>query len=130
MASDTRNINARTILVLDDESALQIVLTCILEREGFRVVTANSGSEALATLAAHCGRIAMMIVDIKLPDMCGREFVHHAAARYGERPILYLSGVEPLERPDSLHERTTFLAKPFENAELLSRVNLLLAESY
>lgn len=120
----------RTILVLDDEPALRVVLTRLLESQGFRVVTADRGSEALATLAAHGDRIAMMIVDIKLPDMCGREFVHHAAARHGERPILYLSGVEPEGRSDFLHERTTFLAKPFENAELLSRVSELLGERH
>ncbi|HKW46329.1 MAG TPA: response regulator [Gemmatimonadaceae bacterium] len=119
----------RTILVLDDESALQLVLTRLLERAGFQVLTADTGSKALATLAAHSERIAMMIVDIKLPDMCGREFVHHAAARYGERPILYLSGVEPERRPESLYERTSFLAKPFDNAVLLSTISELLVES-
>jgi DNA-binding response OmpR family regulator len=130
MVSHNRTIEERrTILVLDDETALQVVLTRLLEGEGFRVVTAGRGSEALATLAVHSERIAMMIVDVKLPDMCGREFVHHAAARHGERPILYLSGAEPEGRSDVLHERTTFLAKPFENAELLSRVSELLAET-
>ena len=119
---------APTILVLDDEPSLRVVLTKFLEREGFAVVAEATGSAALSTLAAQADRIALMIVDVRLPDMCGREFVHHAAARHGERPILYLSGADQEGRTDAFDQRTTFLAKPFENAELLARVHGLLQE--
>lgn len=115
-----------TILVLDDEPALQLLLTRCLEREGFAVVTATTGKEALTALATHGGRVALMVVDIKLPDMAGWEFVHHSAARHGERPVLYLSGVDQGGRTDSLHQRTIFLAKPFANAEFLAHVHELL----
>jgi CheY-like chemotaxis protein len=114
------------ILVLDDEPGIQTVLDRLLKRNGFSVVTATTGSAALDALASHSDRIALMIVDIKLPDMCGREFVHHAAARYGERPVLYFSGENRPGRTDALHQRTIFLAKPFTNDELLSRVHQLL----
>jgi DNA-binding response OmpR family regulator len=116
------------ILVLDDEPAVQILLTRFLEGEGFAVVTAATGADALTVLATHAERVALMIVDVKLPDMCGREFVHHAAARHGERPILYLSGVDQRGRTDALHQHTMFLPKPFANAELLARVHELLRD--
>ena len=127
-APDGSTDDAPIILVLDDEPMIQSVVARILEREGYPVVTAATGSAALDALRTHGNRIALMIVDIKLPDMCGREFVHHATARYGERPILYFSGVDQKGRTDALHQRTIFLAKPFEAAELIDRVRALLAE--
>jgi DNA-binding response OmpR family regulator len=126
MASEGSAKDAPIILVLDDEPTIQSVVARILEREGFVVVTAATGSAALAALKAHGDRIALMIVDIKLPDMCGREFVHHATARHGERPILYCSGVDQQGRTDALHQRTIFLAKPFVAADLITRVYALL----
>ena len=114
------------ILVLDDEPTIQSLVARILEREGFAVVTAATGSIALDALTTYGDRIALMIVDIRLPDMCGREFVHHATARHGERPILYFSGVDQQGRTDALHQRTIFLAKPFEARDLIARVSALL----
>ena len=126
MASERSAKDAPIILVLDDEPTIQSLVARILERERFVVVTAATGSAALAALKAHGDRIALMIVDITLPDMCGREFVHHATARHGDRPILYFSGVDQKGRTDALHQRTIFLAKPFAAADLITRVYALL----
>src|SRR4051812_32207546 len=115
-----------TILVLDDEPAIVSLLARILERGGFRVIAAADGTGALAALAARDRAVDLMVVDVKLPDMSGREFVHHAAARYGARPVLYVSGVDQRGRTDALHKRTVFLAKPFGSADLLERVRSLL----
>lgn len=117
----------QTILVLDDEPAIRSLTIRLLEREGFDVLTAGSGRDALAILGRYNERIALLIVDVKLPDMSGREFVHHATARFGDRPILYVSGVDQHGRTDALHRRTIFLAKPFDSAELLHRVRVLIA---
>jgi DNA-binding response OmpR family regulator len=114
------------ILVLDDDDAMRMALTAILQRAGFRVVGAATGAAALSTLEAYGNRIALLLVDLKLPDMFGREFVHHAVTRFGERPILYLSGVDQEGRTDALHQRSNFLSKPFDNEELISRVRSLL----
>ena len=126
MALEGGRAHAPMILVLDDEPTIQSLVARILEQEGFAVVTAATGSIALDALRSYSDRIALMIVDIKLPDMCGREFVHHATARHGERPILYFSGVDQRERTDALHQRTIFLAKPFEARDLIARVAALL----
>jgi DNA-binding response OmpR family regulator len=117
------------ILVLDDEEAIRSVVARLLQQVGFSIVTAATGSAALDALKTHNERIVLMIVDIKLPDMCGREFVHHATARHGERPILYFSGVDQQGRTDALHQRTIFLAKPFEGTELIARVRTLIADA-
>lgn len=120
-------VPTQSILVLDDEPAIQSLLVRLLEREGFDVLTAGTGRDALAVLATYNEQIALLIVDVKLPDMSGREFVHHATARFGDRPILYVSGVNQRGRTDALHRRTIFLAKPFESAELLHRVRVLMS---
>jgi len=126
MSGITESAIPATILVLDDEPAIQTVVSLLLEREGFSVVTAATGASALAALATAGRAVALMIVDVNLPDMCGREFVHHATARHGERPILYLSGGHQEGRSDVLHQRTKFLAKPFDNAALIACVSELL----
>ena len=114
------------ILVLDDEPTILVLLARILEREGYEVLTAATGNAALAALASHREGVALLVVDVKLPDMSGREFVHHAAARFGDRPILYVSGVDQRGRGDTLHQDAVFLPKPFDSAELMSRVRTLL----
>ena len=117
------------ILVLDDDAAMRMALIRILERAGFPVVSAGTGAEALAALEAQQDRVALLLVDLKLPDMFGREFVHHAVQRFGERPVLYLSGVDQEGRSDALQQRANFLGKPFNNEELLRRVRSLLPRS-
>lgn len=118
----------RKILILDDEPTILVLLARILEREGYEVLTAATGSAALAALASHSDAVALLVVDVKLPDMSGREFVHHAAARFGDRPILYVSGVDQRGRGDTLHQDSVFLPKPFDSAELMSRVRTLLVD--
>lgn len=127
-SNPVRSQSAATILVLDDEPTIRSLLARLLEREGYEVLTAGTGAAALVTLGAHSERVALLVVDVKLPDMSGREFVHHATARFGERPILYVSGVDQRGRTDALHQRTIFLAKPFESVDLLTRVRELLLD--
>lgn len=118
---------ARTkILVLDDEPTILSLLARILERAGYEVLSAVTGTAALAILAAHHREIALLVVDVKLPDMSGLDFVHRATAQYGDRPILYVSGVDHQGRGSVLPRDDAFLAKPFDSGELMSRVHTLL----
>lgn len=114
------------ILVLDDEPAILMLLARILERAGYEVLTAATGAAALATLAAHHEQVALLVVDVKLPDMSGREFVQRALARVGDRPVLYVSGVDQGRQSCVLHEKARFLVKPFDSGELTSHVQTLL----
>jgi two-component system KDP operon response regulator KdpE len=117
---------APLILVLDDDNAMRMALTAILQRAGFRIVSAGTGAAALDAMAKQASDIALLIVDLKLPDMFGREFVHHAVTQFGERPVLYLSGVDHEGRTDALQHRANFLGKPFDTAELIKRVRSML----
>lgn len=115
------------ILVLDDEPTILMLLTRILEQAGYEVLTATSGAAALATLTAHHERVALIVVDVKLPDMSGREFVRHAIARFGRIRTLYVSGVDQRGHSDVVNEDSGFLAKPFDARELTSRIHTLLS---
>jgi DNA-binding response OmpR family regulator len=125
IAQDT-TLHPATILVLDDEPAICSWIARVLERAGFKVLAAETGAAALAIVAEQDVPISLFVVDVKLPDMSGREFVHHAAARCVLRPVLYISGVPRENGADAVHTSATFLAKPFEPAELTDRVHQLL----
>ena len=102
----------------------------VLERAGHAVVTAASGGEALA-LAARTPDIALLVTDIRLPDMYGRRLVDRLAETRpaGSPPlrVLYVSG-NPAEAGMNapLSHRERFLGKPFEFEDLLALTRELL----
>lgn len=80
------------ILIVDDDSAICEAYREILSAEGYDVVTAGSGKEALAVLEELGGRIDVLILDIGLPDADGADVARDIADRIGHRPTLYVSG--------------------------------------
>ena len=81
------------ILIVDDDSAICEAYREILSAEGYDVVTAGSGKEALAALEELGGRIDVLILDIGLPDADGTDVAREIVARIGNRPTLYVSGL-------------------------------------
>jgi two-component system cell cycle sensor histidine kinase/response regulator CckA len=81
------------ILIVDDDSAICEAYREILSAEGYDVVTAGSGKEALGALEELGGRIDVLILDIGLPDADGTDVAREIVARIGNRPTLYVSGL-------------------------------------
>jgi len=81
------------ILIVDDDSAICEAYREILSAEGYDVVTAGSGKEALGVLEELGGRIDVLILDIGLPDADGTDVARDIVARIGNRPTLYVSGL-------------------------------------
>jgi hypothetical protein len=84
---------ARTVLVVDDESLVLEVIAAMLEDMGCRVVTATTGAEALAKLAAD-PRIAILISDINMPGMSGYELAESASRSRPDLQVIVSSGRE------------------------------------
>jgi PAS domain S-box-containing protein len=116
-----------TILLVEDETGLRVPTRRILEREGYEVLEAANGREALER-AEHFPRpIDLLITDAIMPEMGGAELI---AALRGKRPgtrVLMVSGYseDVLLRRD---EAVQFLAKPFQSSDLLRRIREVLAQ--
>jgi len=120
----------RGILVVDDEPALLSVTCRILEREGYRTLSADSGAEALATVAEEREAIAVAIVDLGLPDMRGEELRARLLAAAPEMPVVLTSGraLRDIEEVITDPDRTGALAKPYTPKELTAAVDARLEE--
>ena len=113
----------RTILVADDDPSILDLLDDVLTDEGYRVLRARDGAQALARLEA--GGCDLLLTDNMMPVMSGTELI----ARLRERPdlavpVILMSAAPPIPRPGP---PVVFLAKPFDLADLLATVATLLA---
>jgi DNA-binding response OmpR family regulator len=120
--------NQPTILVVDDEKTLRDMLDYNLRREGYRVLTASEGNEAIRL--AHQERPDLIILDIMLPGMSGYD-VCRAVRKESTVPILMLSAREDeIDKVLGLElGADDYLTKPFSLRELLARVHAMLRRS-
>ncbi|HVG57601.1 MAG TPA: response regulator [Hyalangium sp.] len=117
----------KTVLLVDDEHAILDALSGILEDEGFRVVTAGNGREALGRLEEGASP-DVVLVDVMMPVMDGRELLREMQgdARWRGIPVVLMSAV-----PQSILERdaplscASFFQKPFDLWQLLGRLREL-----
>jgi DNA-binding response OmpR family regulator len=117
--------DSSTILLVDDEDSIQKLLTYPLEREGYRVLQARDGQEALRRFASE--RIDLVVLDIMLPKLDGLEVCKRLRAE-SEVPIIMLTA-----RDDELDKvlglelgADDYITKPFSIREFRSRVRALL----
>ena len=120
------------VLVVDDELALRRAMERFLDRSGYTVLGAESAQEALRLLDAREWRVDLVVTDMVMPRMGGREFVRLLRERRPELPILCVSGhmeADPRDAddPSAPWAPERLLAKPFEFAEFVSRVRDTLA---
>jgi len=117
------------ILVVEDEEAVLGVVQCVLEQQGYRVLAATEGDEALALLAGRRAEIRAVLTDMMMPGVDGPTLVHALRREDPRLPILGMSGLggraavkglEGLDLPE-------LLAKPFTVDALLAAVGQLLA---
>ena len=116
-----------TVLVVDDEEAVRRLACRMLTWTGYQAVEAGHGREALATIEQHAGPIHLVLTDIKMPGMNGRELGRHVEARWPGIPILYMSGfASEVFQGGLLEPGAPFLAKPFTQDDLAAKVKSLL----
>jgi two-component system cell cycle sensor histidine kinase/response regulator CckA len=117
-----------TVLVVDDEEGVRRLACRMLTWTGYQTLEARHAREALAAIEEHAGPIHLVLTDVKMPGMNGRELGREVERRWPGKPILYMSGfasevfARGLLDPDS-----PFLAKPFTQEDLASKVRGLLA---
>ena len=99
-----------------------------LQARGYKVVEAENGEAGLAAAANHEGKIDMVITDVVMPGMGGRELVKHLAETRPETKILYLSGYteDAIVNEGTIESGTAFLQKPFTLQNLSRKVREVL----
>jgi two-component system cell cycle sensor histidine kinase/response regulator CckA len=114
---------------VDDERISRRVAYRILSEEGYRVLEADSGPEALDVLGQARGRVDLLIVDVVMPGCDGVELARQTLEQWPDQRILYMSAhpAEVLVRHGLPALDVPFLAKPYTRGEALAKVNEALA---
>jgi CheY-like chemotaxis protein len=123
-AAPAREQASATILVVEDADDLREITDLILTKDGYHVITASNGPEALDVIRHHGGRIDLLLTDVVMPLMQGRELAQRIAAMQPDIRILYMSGyAQPiLGIGGTLDEGVLLLEKPFTEPALLAKV--------
>jgi DNA-binding response OmpR family regulator len=117
--------DAATILLVDDEDAVQKLLTFPLEREGFRVLQARDGEDALRRFGGE--RVDLVVLDLMLPKLDGLEVCRRLRAQSSVPIIMLTARDDELDKVVGLEiGADDYITKPFSIREFRSRVRALL----
>jgi CheY-like chemotaxis protein len=119
---------SETILVIEDEDIVRNLAIRGLRDYGYNVVEANNGAEAFQYLKQHPGTVQLVISDVVMPEMGGRELGQHLALLEPDLPILYMSGYtgDDVVQRGLLDPGAPFQQKPFTPGILASKVRTML----
>jgi PAS domain S-box-containing protein len=120
--------SGQTVLIVEDEEALREVTRRLLTRQGYTVITAANGAEALDTASTYKGEIDLLLTDVIMPQMLGKEAAEKIKHTRPHIRVLYMSGyAQPiLASQGRLDPNVTLLDKPFTERELLDKVYTVL----
>jgi CheY-like chemotaxis protein len=113
-----------TILIVEDEAAVRSALERMLIAGGYKVVTAPNGTDALKLFAARNEDIELLITDLVMPGMGGRDLARQCSAIRDSLKVIYISGYtrDSLLSPQTFEEGTEFIEKPFRSDAILDRI--------
>jgi signal transduction histidine kinase/ActR/RegA family two-component response regulator len=117
----------RTVLIAEDDASVRAMVAKLLASRGYRLIEAGSGPEAVALFDRHASELSLVVTDVMMPRMSGKDVAEHVRRARPGLPILLVSGYahDVLGRDVRLGERCAFLAKPFSEAVLLDGVRAL-----
>lgn len=116
------------ILVVDDEAAIREIIKATLENNGYRVLTANDGAEAVAAMAGSKKKIRAAMIDLMMPYMDGMATIRALQKFDANLPVVAISGLMDQGRIGQLSEvgGVSFLAKPFTTEQILNLLGSVL----
>ncbi|MEZ0332452.1 MAG: response regulator [Gemmatimonadales bacterium] len=118
----------RTILVVEDEEIVLTMVTRLLWDLGYRTLEARDGAQALHLAHLSIAHLDLVITDVMMPAMDGRELGRRLAQTCPDLPVLYISGyfAGDVFHRDGPGPASSFLHKPFTNDDLMAKVKGLL----
>ena len=126
-ALETILLGTETVLIVDDEEPLRMLARICLEDNGYSVLDAPNAATALDLAKKHGGPIHLLLTDVVMPGMSGRELAECLTAQR-EVKVLYMSGYNDdlIDHHGILHHDTELLEKPFSLRSLLTKVSRVL----
>ncbi|HWE48630.1 MAG TPA: response regulator [Bryobacteraceae bacterium] len=118
--------------LVEDRNEVRGFIAAVLGRYGYRVLEAADGAEAVFVISQHPERADMILTDIVMPRMGGRELVGRLARLYPEIRVLYMSGYvsdAAAQQGFGVGDETACIAKPFTPEELARKVRSVLDRS-
>jgi nitrogen-specific signal transduction histidine kinase/ActR/RegA family two-component response regulator len=115
---------SETILVAEDDEMLRDMAREMLEGYGYRIITAENGREAMKIADSHDGPIHLLLTDVVMPGMDGRELADQLQKKLPEIKVLYMSGytANAIAHHGVLEENVEFIQKPFTQEGLAGKV--------
>ncbi len=125
----TKTTEGETILLVEDEKAVRDLTSRILQKLGYKVLPAASGEEAIRLGHAHAGRIALLLTDVVMPNMSGRQVADALSQIQPGIKVLFLSGYteNTVVHHGVLDSAVDFLPKPFSREVLGQKIREILA---
>lgn len=123
-----RATGSETILVVEDEKAVRDVAVHILKSAGYNVLSATNGGEALLICEKYTDKVHLVIADVVMPQMSGREIVTRLAKIHPEIKILFMSGYteNSIVQHGVLEQGVHFINKPFTSVDLTRKIREVL----
>jgi CheY-like chemotaxis protein len=125
----TPDAGTETILLVEDEPMVRDLVKSILQANGYLVLEAEQGLEAIRMVEQHAEPIHLLLTDVILPDgMSGRDIAQHVTSLYPDLKVLYMSGYtdNAIMEHGVLDPEVNFLQKPFHSVDLLYKVREVL----
>ncbi len=121
---------SETILLAEDHEEARAVAAAVLERHGYQVIAARDGHEALRIAAGHSGQIHLLLTDVVMPGMNGRELHGEIIKKYKDIKVIYMSGYTDnvIAHRGVLDEGIHFVQKPFTVQALTAKIREILDE--
>ena len=119
-----------TVLIVEDEESILKMTQMMLERMGYKVLVAGTPGEAIALAREHAGEIRLLITDVVMPEMNGRDLAGNLLSLYPNLKRLFMSGytASVIAHHGVLDEGVQFIQKPFAKQDLAIKVREVLDE--
>ncbi|MBT0663682.1 PAS domain-containing protein [Geobacter pelophilus] len=113
-----------TILLVEDEPSILVLTTKLLEKQGYRVLAANSPNEAIVLAKEHADEIQLLMTDVVMPEMNGRDLFKNLMFFCPKVKCLFMSGytADVIAHHGVLDEHVYFISKPFSLSDLAAKV--------
>jgi len=118
---------SETVLLVEDEPALQQKIWEVMENAGYRVLAAGDGAQGLRLALEEAGQIHLLLTDVVMPNMSGPRLAECLRTTRPGTKTVYMSGYPDMgEGSEALRSQPNFIQKPFTQEELLRRLREVL----
>ena len=129
LTKPTKNLKgSECVLLVEDNDQVRLLANAILNRQGYRVILAKGGDEAIKALEQHDGPLHLLLTDVVMPGMNGKVLFEKICKSYPDIKVLYMSGytTNVIAHSGILDEGVQFIQKPFTVKGLAEKIRIVL----